>query len=174
MSQLFRAACTGKSWQDRKEGSCPAAGGWSRCTSFIFISFSDAFAIFSPQAGPFFTQPCCASSPSLAEPNRSLSGCRERSPQAAGGRQTHFDGKRLFRSWDPAMQQLPAWPCLTSRGKSQPRTLLGPAAVWKCLQPCYPARSCLTFVRSPATPEGWTESERAQRVPGVEVSFRAV
>lgn len=180
MSQLFRAACTGKSWQDGKEGSCPAAGGWSRCTSFLSTPFSDASAIFSPQAGPFFIHPFCASSPSLAEPNGSSSGCRERSPQpawspqAAAGRQTHFDGKNLLRSWDPTIQQLPAWLYLASRGKSRHTTLLEPAAGWKCLQPCYPARSCFTFVTSPATLEGWTESDCAQRVRGEEVSFRAV
>lgn len=134
----------------------------------------------APQAGPFFIHPFCASSPSLAEPNGSSSGCRERSPQpawspqAAAGRQTHFDGKNLLRSWDPTIQQLPAWLCLASRGKSWHTTLLGPAAAWKCLQPCYPARSCLTFVTSPATLEGWTESDCAQRVRGEEVSFRAV
>lgn len=66
--------------------------------------------------------PCCASSPLLAEPNRS-SGCRERSPQpawstqTAAGRQTHFDEKRLSRSWDPTIQQLPGWLCL-ARGES--------------------------------------------------------
>lgn len=37
-----------------------------------------------------------------------------------------------------------------------------------------PALSCLTFVTSPATPEGWTESECAQRARGAEVSFMAV
>lgn len=65
-------------------------------------------------------RPCLCLSPSLAEPNRSFSGCRERSPQpawstqAAAGRQTHFDEKRLLRSWDPTIQQLPAWLCLAS------------------------------------------------------------
>lgn len=171
MSRLFRAACTGKSWQEGKEGSCPAAGGWSRCISFISTPFSGAFAIFSPQAGPFFMHPC-ASSPSLAEPNGSSSGCRERSPeptwstQAAAGRQTHFDQKRLLRSWDPTIEQLPAW----QEGKVTAQD----SAVGKRLQPCYPARSCLTFVTYPATPEGWTESECAQRAGGVEVSFMAV
>lgn len=74
---------------------------------------------------------------------------------AAAGTQTHFDEKRLFRSWDPTI--IPAWLCL-ARGENH-RTLKGPAAVGKCLQPCYPARSCLTFVTPPATPEGWTGQE---------------
>lgn len=47
MSQLFRAACTGKSWQEGKEGSCPAAGGWSRCISFFSSPFSEGLFPFS-------------------------------------------------------------------------------------------------------------------------------
>lgn len=49
-------------------------------------------------------------------------------------------------------------------GKITAQGSAGTSSVWKCLQPCYPARSCLTFVTSAATPEGWTESESSQRV----------
>lgn len=95
MSHLFRAACTGKSWQDGKEESCPAAGGWSRCTSFISTPFSDTFAVFSPQAGPF---PCTLVVPPL---HRWLSprGARQtagRGAQSLPGAHRQQQGDRLL------------------------------------------------------------------------------
>lgn len=131
-------------------------------------SFPPPFLMLLPFSDPrldFFHAPLLC----LAEPNGSSSACRERSPepawstQAAAERQIRLDEKRLSRSWDPTIQP----GCASQAGKVTAQDSAGTSS-WLEVPP---ARSCLTFVTSPATPEGWTESECAQRA---EVSFMAV